>query len=933
MDHINQPNHLSSLLFGAGGAGKGHASPEGMISPESLLDSSWSLSDAGTPLPQETRQQMSQLILGGSSSPLLRKTPALGTSIPSPGAHPPLPTSLSAWAPTFVTLVTRIRQELESNLTKLLALNPSRREAVAQHLDRLAGHAPAPSASAGAGDAAGGLRRWVDGPRSPAQNAAMQAFFEEVARICLGQAMLLKAWSDRGLRPWKEEDLGQLNWALSSALKPHVPLDRESWQITRPNLYSWYNPGPALQREIWLAFDQLRISDEGPSLISGLLRMSSNESGRSSTGYDERFFSTLWEQMSQFGFNASPDTDPLRRKKSVFSPTLRDGSMVKTGPVHLNWIGLEAQPFLLLQAELVQLWWGPSVPPLWAIGTGLEVHSRDQLSLALSSPKPSLLSRISEMEACDLAFVLEEKAIHTHGRSTESASLRELLDSLPYFKKLRSPGTSLGNLQACVALSKLRPGGLLWWAREQPLSASDGMPMLNFVLDRARLLCEWDFSEVSHSLPISKPMFPRRLYLFARDPDLQSRLSHRPTKISLQGQIRSHVEMPLFLGDALQAFRKNGTSMRGPWQAHSHTSPTTQKEWSEHWPDPTATDLIQSIEELRQKSSPLANVGTIRATPAGDPARNGAWTIHPSLKGLWIQAESHRGNRRLVASELPRPGTEAKGSGYLVLVSDETWISPLRAYLESECVQKWMEYHSERKGDRWVLSEQVVRYIPVPQELLRALGAMPDPGSEQAFALPLPGDWERLASEVIYHPRTVLERLSKLPHDEEGQRIRAKLFVRSTRARDQLHQSQARLLSLVNEDGRIQWRDLLDILPASESIALTLHPMVRLSGSLPGHLPIVRIEQVRVPMNGILFATESGFHLHLGAESQVILDMIWNQLQGVSHPTWSELIQFIRLPRSLEIADATAQDVLRSHGEQMARLKDLSELISACSNF
>src|SRR3712207_6892905 len=45
---------------------------------------------------------------------------------------------------------------------RLLSLNPSRREAIAQHLDRLAGHAPGPSFATGNTDAAAGLRRWVD---------------------------------------------------------------------------------------------------------------------------------------------------------------------------------------------------------------------------------------------------------------------------------------------------------------------------------------------------------------------------------------------------------------------------------------------------------------------------------------------------------------------------------------------------------------------------------------------------------------------------------------------------------------------------------------------------------------------------------------------------------------------------------------------------
>src|SRR5206468_1222235 len=113
-----------------------------------------------------------------------------------------------------------------------------------------AGHVPGPSAMQGNTDAAGGLRRWMDPGRTPAQVKALMVFFEEVALIALAQAVLLKSWSDRGIRPWKREDLGGLNWALSTSLKPHIPLDREGWQITR-NLYSWYNPSITLQNELW----------------------------------------------------------------------------------------------------------------------------------------------------------------------------------------------------------------------------------------------------------------------------------------------------------------------------------------------------------------------------------------------------------------------------------------------------------------------------------------------------------------------------------------------------------------------------------------------------------------------------------------------------------------------------------------------------------
>jgi hypothetical protein len=59
--------------------------------------------------------------------------------------------------------------------------------------------------------------------------------------------------------------------------------------------------------------------------------------------------------------------------------------------------------------------------------------------------------------------------------------------------------------------------------------------------------------------------------------------------------------------------------------------------------------------------------------------------------------------------------------------------------------------------------------------------------------------------------------------------------------------------------------------------------------------------------------------------------MLWDQLQGVTHPTWAELMGYLKLPRNLELAEATASDVLRSHGEQVTRLRELAELLGACA--
>ena len=898
----------------------------------------------------ETRSLMSQMLeFADSSTPVTPPTPPTflrerssqslhPSNQNSPLSNQTLPPPISSTISSLIAVMGRLLEELEGNLPKLLSLNPSRREAIVQYLERLSGiHNQAHSASALRNnsrlqDSTFQLRRWIEGPRSSTQTAALKTYLEEVALIALGQALLLKAWSDRGLRKWAESDLGRLNWVLSSALKPYVPLDREGWQLTRPNLYSWYNPSPLLQNEIWNALESWRITQEGPHFLMSLLipiRKSQPEVYEPS-GYDFRFFKALWECMSSFGFNSSPEGEVLKRNKIIFSPTLRDGTMVRTAPSPLTWIGLENSPFQLILAELLHIWWGPLPPPLWSIGSGLEVHTRDQLALALGSPKVSALSKIAEMEACDAALVLEEQVIRSQGRNANSARFREMLEGLPYFKKLKSSGTSLGNLQACVALTKLRPGGLLWWAREEPLSSKDGNETLNFLLERAKLCFEWDFSQLEHSLPAGNPLYPSHLYLFRKELNLENRLSHRPIRHTLHGHLRSHIELPLMLEDALRVTQEPNLAPRGQWTLHSHSSPTCQRDWLEKWPDPTSQSTLIQMDQLRGSSMPLAHFTTIRPTPEGDS--QGEWSVHLSLKGFWLTHEHDSSGRRLTARPLPRPGNESQGSGYLVLVSDESWVTPLSAYLTSDLVRNWLDHNAERKGEKWTLNEQLIKWIPITKPFLNALGVplTAELGARTQSPYALPHDWEKLASEIAYHPKNVQAALEQVSLDEAGLRIHASIFIQTARALEYLQSGQSKLFSMIHTDGTVNWKELLAILPKSECVALSLHPRVRLSGSLPPHLPIARMEKVKIPSPGILLSTESGFSLHVGTDSSLLLSMIQEQLQGIEHPTWNELLQYLKLPRKVELAESTALEVLCSYTEQMDRLQELRNLLSTC---
>jgi hypothetical protein len=322
--------------------------------------------------------------------------------------------------------------------------------------------------------------------------------------------------------------------------------------------------------------------------------------------------------------------------------------------------------------------------------------------------------------------------------------------------------------------------------------------------------------------------------------------------------------------------------------------------------------------------------------------------VHNALHGFWIQAQQGPEGRRLVTQPLPRPGKEAQGSGFLILVTDENSIAPLKHYLESATVHQWLEYHCERKGDRWILNEQSVRWIPVPKTLLRALGIAIQGHPESPLPLPLPGEWERLASQISAHPsmvREAVDRLlaqSSLPHEQMNPEastginratILPELFVRTARTIESLRSTSGPLLNLVSPEGKIRWSQLLKILPKPEITAITLHPRVTLTGSLPLHLPISQIAPTKAPSPGVLLATEAGISIKIHTDSPLLLDMIWEQLEGLSSPTWSELLQYLKLPRRLEMAETTASDVLRSHGDQTRRIRELTELLAACSVF
>ncbi len=857
-----------------------------------------------------------------------------GTRAP---ARPQPPPHLSFFAPTLTALLLRIRSHLESTPERLMELNPSRRDAICHYLEQLAGGVSQDSATRLQGlSSTERLRYWTNWRNLPSHHhQALLVYFEDVALMSLAQAILLKAWSDRSVRNWKREDLKDLNAALHGALRPMVPMDREGWQFTRPNLFSWFKLPHEIQEALWSEFSAWRVLDEGPELLMGLVEASRQiqPDRQRPVGFDDRVYAALWKH--------TPEPDSAiqgRLKRSGYSPTLRDGAIVRKGPTDWSWYCWESAPFSLYLAELSLLWWGPSCPPYWSLGSGLESSIQSQLSLNISvTGKPMVAQRIQEMEACDVAWVLEEQVLRGSQRSPEAQVFRETIDANPSLKRLRTGGTSRGHLQACVAMTKLRPDAVLWWLREERLHASDGSEALQFLLDRGKLIAEWDFSGLSlgSATTTGKPAIPRYLYLFKRVTNVQDRLDHHPTRLWVRGQLRSQIEIPMVLEEALQQGLLGGESQEATkaapqrgWQILGQRHPLSQREWVDQWPEASATEELAEIQALRRQSRPLASVVTIRGAEAASSAARAI------LQGLAPNSSTNRaflvvpcfenGKRRL-RTRSPDSGT-AESDGFTLIAPDEMLVAPLRAYLESDLVVTWLDHKASRKNQRWALKEQDLKILPVPERLLQTAGSGVS-ADAPTFALPLPGRWEKLASDLHVAPKNVRQALGELQHDAAGDFVRSVVFVRAARILHERRQLARQISNLITDDGSVRWRELVRTFSNSDFVPVSFHPEISISGNMPIQTPIVHQTTLKSPQ-AIVLATEAGQQMMLEIPNRLLMDVIWDQIRTLDRPTWSEVVEFVRAPRRSESLESRAADLIRVQGEHQAMVSHLEAVLA-----
>lgn len=807
----------------------------------------------------------------GVSAPAAPTTP----TNPAPQNRATLP-SLS---PSLVALLVDITRDLELRADSLLQLNPSRREALALYFEKLSHHRYKKTQ----------LKDWLAHDRTDDQTQTLRTYFEEVALITLGQTLVLKHWAELGIRKNSHDYISKLNWELSSALKTHLPLQREGWHITRPNLYSWYAPNENLRLQITQVLESMPLLSETPQLISDLVLGARRyaQSTPELDGYDDRFYNMIGRFLSDSTLKQFQL--PPTRTKQIFTSHLRFGQTLKTTPPEFRWVGFEENTFPLLIAELCELWSGPKAPPLWSVGNSLDAHPREQMSFSQPSIKTCATQILSELESCEAAFVAEATPTTLHHYKTQ-------LDALPWFKKFRAPKTHLGTLQAAVALTKLRPGGILLWTRETPLTQDEGQEVLANLLGRAQLLAECDLSGIEHSLPTRQSLFSKYIYVFRREVDFERRLSHRPYRIRIEGQIRSHIEVPLFLDDVLEATQLGLTPKTRPnWKFHMHLSPLCQRDWIQHWPDPAETQALKMLEVITANTQPLAHFGTIRKPN------------EETKVALLITQSTSSAERKLEVSLHQNEAIQSTSNCFAFYPSQETSLHAVARFLESDRVRLWLDYHAERKSDRWVLSEALLKLIPVPQELGLFL-QRPTTSEDQLTSQ----TWAK-------NPKHAAETLAPLKSQSPWA-----LFYALAIAYQTLDISQSRLKPMmkINENEKlVDWSKLMSLFRPEDCQSLTLHTGVTLMGQIPSHTPIVKMERSKTIAHGILLWSESNSCLKIQCSHKLLSDMIWDQMHTWQHPTWSEIVDWVKLPRKLEVAESAANDILNTYEDWDQKLK------------
>ena len=746
----------------------------------------------------------------------------------------------------------------------------------------------------------------------PDRELAIQTFWKEISFVWLMKATLLKRWSDLGLKPWSIADLKDLNFTLSKTLRPLLPTDRKECLLTQSSFYSWLKPSSEFQTQAFETLSGIRFTDESfDAWISATLRLL----GRVES-YDPHCLKSLLQSL------------PIKGDiKQVFTPTLRTGELLRTFSGNPQWIGLEQDHLLILIAETSKLWSRPESPPLWDIGSGVDwLKHPNQLGLRLGAPLLQTKDKILEIESFDLSIVIEESLVRANGKLMPSIRLKQELENGAFSKLFRGTNISQGTLQALLSISKLRPGGHLVWLRSERLGEHEPKQALKELLSGSILIRELDLSQMNIEIHSEAPALPQFLYLFKREINNDLRRAHRPERVQAKGALRSHIEVPYFLNDLFSAHSSHTNDHSKKWEIQRVTSPVPQLEWENKWPEPNCMVSVAKAQKITEDSFPLGSmvsvktVGLEKSNPE-DKTFFETSKLNPTSY-LWVTHQFLDGKNSLRV-DLTRQAHSVH-TGFLLHTPNAHWNSGLKYYLQSTAVTNWLDHQIEQKQGKWLLKDHHIKKIPVPKQFTDVFNAPFDLSGLGHEEL------ESALKNLIFNPDALLELCTpSLP-----QNLKTHVYARVALVLADHEDCIKPYTNSIKSDGSFRWSQLLKLLPANDLVPWHLHPDVRVSGSLPSHIPVTRMDRVKAPFEGLLLLTEAGFSVGVQTTgSKSVQEMLYDQLLELSHPTWSELISTVKLPRNSELAMPTAREVLRCVNEQTILSQKLREILSTCMEF
>jgi len=798
--------------------------------------------------------------------------------------------------------LSKIVAELRSQSRQILELNPSRRIALLAHLNE---SLPFPSKST--------LSDWINGHRDQDQEAAFSNYLEEVGLVFLGQTLLLKSWADRGITTFYRPDLSAVNHKISVILRCHLSLGKENWKVACRTLYSWYRPSPTIQEIIWNRINEFELSSTDSKTFTDIIHKSKSTSMPSrqrKAGYDDRFYSALWEEMNDFGFDPNRELNQAIPKKiSGFTPTLRNGSATRFGPAAIKWYAYESQPFLLLEAEIASLWLAPISPPHWTLGNGIEIHQDPQLSFALRGGCKSTEQEISEMAACDIGVVVEEQVIRPNHRSSCGLKFKENLNQFDDLKNFKGKPVSLGTVQTLFALDKLRPGALLWWCRETPFGPQESQAAITELLDKSLLICEWNLSGLSHSLPSKTHLFPEYLYLLKKKTPSDISSSHSPVRIHVKGELRSHVEFESLMKSTLHNFfEPDGENSRFSARITRQSSRITQDDWSLQWPEEIQNSEVDAISSLNKSSLQLGQLAIVKSIQF----KKGK-SLSPS--SLWVHSNYDPDTRK---NTIQVNRTESEDAFFLSFPS-QAWVGPIEAYLNSKIVIDWLSYRFEKRTSKWKIKLADIAALPIPKSLVNVVRSIENSSNES----------EKSQIELLLK-RTRLDRESIqewMNAVDQNSNLITHLFVHLSNRYSGLIDSRSKLRGIIGPNKEVNWNSLLEMLPKGERVAFTRHPDIQIVGQIPTQIPIIKMNLDNRTGNRISFITDRGLQCEIRGDSKSLISMVWNQIKTAENPTWSELVSGVKLPRTAEIAQTTASEFIDISSKLDRDLSEISVLM------